>query len=520
MNDALLFISALFSLHWMMRRISTIALTALLAFFSGNFVLAQSDSGEQYRPLLHFTPVRGWMNDPNGLVLNQGVYHLFYQHYPDGNKWGPMHWGHATSSDMLHWQHRPIALYPDSLGYIFSGSAVVDKNNTSGFGSKEKPALVAIYTYHDAKAAEAGKINYQTQGIAYSLDNGKSWTKYAKNPVLMNPGIIDFRDPKVSWYAAGKKWVMALAVKDHIEFYSSANLKNWQKESAFGETIGAHGGVWECPDLFPLTIAGKQQWVLIVNINPGGPNGGSATQYFVGSFDGKTFTPHDTETRWLDDGPDNYAGVTFDNTSKRRLFIGWMSNWLYGQDVPTTRWRSATTLPRELNLLSVEGKPLVASMPAREIRVLEKTSKTGDGFRSFNQWLQANRDSLFRLDFTIPTRDFSMVISNDKGQQLTWGYEAGSNQLFIDRSASGNTGFNADFGKKVFASRKSKKDVVRLTCIVDRSSIELYADDGLTVMTAIFFPDQTFTKLAVATGETKGAWRASTLKPAVGKAGK
>jgi sucrose-6-phosphate hydrolase SacC (GH32 family) len=232
------------------------------------------------------------MNDPNGMVFHNGEYHLFYQHNPDSTVWGPMHWGHAVSKDMIYWEHLPIALYPDSLGTIFSGSAVVDNNNTSGFGTAVNPALVAIYTYHDAEGEKAGRKDYQNQGIAYSLDNGREWITYDQNPVLRSPGIPDFRDPKVMWHEKSQQWIMALAVVDRISFYSSPNLKDWTKESEFGANIGAHGGVWECPDLFELQVEGTQdkKWVLLVSINPGAPNGGSGTQYFIGDFDGKNFT--------------------------------------------------------------------------------------------------------------------------------------------------------------------------------------------------------------------------------------
>ena len=267
-------------------------------------------SDTRYRPLLHFTPKANWMNDPNGMVYYKGTYHLFYQYYPDGNVWGPMHWGHATSTNLVKWKHQPVALYPDSLGMIFSGSAVVDKNNTSGFGTVAKPPLVAIFTQHNEAARLKGAKDFQNQSIAYSLDEGKTWIKYANNPVLRSPGLFDFRDPKVSWNTAANKWIMTLAVFDRVHFYSSPDLKNWTKESEFGENAEAHGGVWECPDLFPMKHEGKEIWVLLVSMNPGGPNSGSATQYFIGDFDGKTFHPYSTETKWIDYGPDNYAGVT------------------------------------------------------------------------------------------------------------------------------------------------------------------------------------------------------------------
>lgn len=244
---------------------------------------ASKTYSEQYRAQIHFSPKQHWTNDPNGMVYFNHTYHLFFQYYPKGSTWGPMHWGHATSPDLIHWKERPIALYPDSLGYIFSGSAVVDSNNTSGFGKKGKIPLVAIFTHHDPKGEKEGTDKFQNQSLAYSLDNGNTWTKYKGNPVLRNPGIKDFRDPKVMWYAKEKKWLMTLATKDHITFYSAPDLKNWKKESEFGLEIGAHGGVWECPDLFPLKVDGKTHWVLIVNINPGGPKWWFGDPIFCGA---------------------------------------------------------------------------------------------------------------------------------------------------------------------------------------------------------------------------------------------
>ncbi|MDB5263027.1 MAG: glycosyl hydrolase family 32, partial [Adhaeribacter sp.] len=346
---------------------------------------------ELHRPQFHFTPPAGWMNDPNGMVYHNGEYHLFYQHNPDSTVWGPMHWGHAVSKDMIKWEHLPIALYPDSLGTIFSGSAVVDKNNTSGLGTKDNPAMIAIYTYHNADGEKAGRKDYQTQGIAYSLDNGRTWTKYKANPVLKNPGIKDFRDPKVSWYEKGQKWIMTLAVMDHISFYSSKNLLDWTKESDFGSDIGGHGGVWECPDLIKMPVTGtnEEKWVLIVNINPGAPNGGSGTQYFVGQFNGKNFVLDNNfkaqltgqsnkpgsvkkgEGIWLDYGMDNYAGITWSNVPEsdgRLLFIGWMSNWKYANVVPTGKWRSATTIPRTLTLENTPSGLRLASTPVKELQ--------------------------------------------------------------------------------------------------------------------------------------------------------
>ena len=326
---------------------------------------------EVYRPKVHFSPEAHWVNDPNGMVYNKGVYHLFYQHHPYSSVWGPMHWGHATSRDLINWKHEPIAIYPDSLGTIFSGSAVVDKNNTSGLGKNGQVPLVAIFTQHSMEGEKAGRNDYQNQSIAYSNDDGKTWIKYEGNPVLKNPGITDFRDPKVMWYEPQKKWIMTLATKDCITFYSSKNLKSWVKESEFGATIGAHGGVWECPDLFTLDNNGKKVWALIVSINPGGPNKGSATQYFIGDFDGNKFVPQTTDVKWIDYGPDNYAGITWSNTGSRKIFLGWMSKWMYANAVPTETWKNAMTIPRELKLKQVGNNLLIASEPVAELTKIQ-----------------------------------------------------------------------------------------------------------------------------------------------------
>ncbi len=280
-------------------------LFALLGFFlvqckqdrgaeTGKAVGGQLDHAatEKHRPRYHFTPPAKWMNDPNGMVYYDGEYHLFYQHYPDGVVWGPMHWGHAVSTDLVNWQHLPIALYPDSLGYIFSGSAVVDWNNTSGLGKDGKPPMVAIFTHHDPVGAQKGRQDFQVQSIAYSNDRGRTWIKYAGNPVVKNPGIRDFRDPKVIRDEVRGQWVMVFAAWDHVKFYTSPNLIDWKHASDFGRKWGTHAGVWECPDIFPMNVdgTGELKWVLLVSINPGGPNGGSGTQYFVGDFDGEKFT--------------------------------------------------------------------------------------------------------------------------------------------------------------------------------------------------------------------------------------
>ena len=472
---------------------------AVIFIITGTALKAQVLYNEQYRPQVHFSPEKKWMNDPNGMVFYKGVYHLFFQYYPDSTVWGPMHWGHATSTDLVHWKQQPIALYPDSLGYIFSGSAVVDKNNTTGFGRKGKIALVAIFTNHNKRMEDAGKNNFQNQSLAFSLDDGKSWTKYTGNPVLKNPGITDFRDPKVMWFDAGKKWVMTLATKDHVTFYSSKNLKNWIKESEFGAAVGAHGGVWECPDLFRLYYKGKEVWVLLASINPGGPNGGSATQYFTGDFDGKSFTPFQPDTRWLDYGKDNYAGVTWANTGSKKIFIGWMSNWDYATVVPTINWRSANTVPRDLGIQKVADHYYVTSRPVEELSLLKTKTKLienveigeydlGKNIGSFNgtAMIKISSDQLASFSFTL---------SNTLGEKLIAGYDKTANEYFIDRANSGKTGFEEKFAGRHTAPRLSDKAGTNITLIIDRSSIELFADDGLSVMTDIFFPNKPYDQM-------------------------
>jgi fructan beta-fructosidase len=413
-----------------------------------------------------------------------------------------MHWGHATSKDLVHWQEQPIALYPDSLGYIFSGSAVADINNTSGFGKNGKVPLVAIFTHHDPKGEKEGRNDFQNQSLAYSLDDGKTWTKYSGNPVLKNPGITDFRDPKVMWYEPTKKWIMTLATKDRITFYSSPDLKSWTRESEFGKELGAHGGVWECPDLITLNDNGKKVWVLIVNLNPGGPNGGSATQYFIGEFDGNRFTPVHTDTRWLDYGPDEYAGITWANTGNRKIFLGWMSNWSYAMVVPTDAWRGAMTIPRELKLKRIGKELFVASEPVAELNHIRSKPVILQNVqvqKSFDVAAKAGKISLpARLDLNLEKpENFMIILSNDAGEEVAIGYDKEQKQYFIDRTKSGKTDFQKDFAGKHVAKRISETGKMDLSLIVDVSSVELFADGGLTVMTEIFFPTKPFDHIRI-----------------------
>ncbi|MFI5139689.1 MAG: glycoside hydrolase family 32 protein [Sphingobacteriales bacterium] len=477
--------------------------TLLIALFLLNVFLskAQMKSGESYqepyRPQLHFSPEEKWMNDPNGMVYYKGMYHLFFQYYPNDIVWGPMHWGHAVSRDLVHWKQLPIALYPDSLGYIFSGSAVIDYKNTSGFGKKGQAPMVAIFTQHDPKLERTGSDKFQNESIAYSLDGGNTWIKYTANPVLKNPGIRDFRDPKVSWYAPGKKWIMTLATKDRVTFYSSRNLKDWSKESEFGQGLGEHGGVWECPDLFPLKLKSKKYWVLLVSENPGGPNGGSATQYFIGNFDGKTFIPLDNKSKWIDYGPDDYAGVTWGNTGERKIFLGWMSNWLYADQAPTQKWRGAMTIPRELALRKVNGDIVLTSNPVNEIKNLATTDRLVN-VKNLSLPLAGKLPDQYMLALNAGNiMDYSLVFSNSSGEQLVIGYRKNDNSYFIDRSHAGEVNFNGGFVKLLTAPRLSKSRESGIKLLVDASSVELFADNGSTNMTAVFFPKSNFDHLQV-----------------------
>ena len=466
---------------------------------------------EAYRPQFHFTPEEKWMNDPNGLVYNDGLYHLFYQYYPDSTVWGPMHWGHAVSKDMVKWQHKPIALFPDEHGLIFSGSAVIDHKNTTGFGTEDNPAMVAIFTYHDMAGEKAGKKDFQTQGIAYSLDNGDSWTKYEGNPVIGNTGIKDFRDPKVFWNEQENNWTMLLVAGDHLQIWSSPDLKAWNKISEFGKETGAHGGVWECPDLFPLKIEGSDEvkWVLLISINPGAPNGGSGTQYFIGDFDGKTFTTDQTENRWIDLGRDNYAGVTYnDAPNNERIFIGWMSNWDYARDTPTEKWRSAMTVPRELTLRRVGEDVSLFNYP---IAGLDKYVALA--YPESELEIQTERKSIIplkysnqsKLSFTLKEPNVHLYFSNDYGDSLSMAINRDKKLVTFDRMHSGKIDFSDKFapGVQQMEIPNIPSEPIEIVMLLDHSSIELFINGGQYVMTNQVFPHEFYRNLTIVNTSTK-----------------
>ncbi len=477
-------------------------------------VVSRTDTSAKFeeplRPQFHFSPPSGWGNDPNGLVYHEGVYHLFYQYYPNATVWGPMHWGHAVSKDMVQWEHKPIALFPDNKGMIFSGSAVVDHQNTSGFAKDGKVPLVAIFTYHSMQGEKSGATDFQTQGIAYSLDNGDTWAKYEGNPVLGNNGVKDLRDPKVFWHEETQSWIMVLVAGDHAKLYRSKNLKDWDNISDFGEEQGAKGGVWECPDLFPLIVEGTdvKKWVLIISIGSGGPNGGSATQYFVGDFDGTTFTSDQTQYKWLDWGADNYAGVTYNNTPNgERIFIGWMSNWQYALKTPTTPWRSAMTLPRKLSLQKIDDEYVVYNYPLSAVESLADVTKGKEEIISAGENYAEQHENLNNalVSFTVPKQDFKLSLSNEKGEKTALLLDASSNLLLLDRTQSGSTDFHYEFGNKLhYAALENLSNTLEIDIFMDASSIEVFLNKGQYVMTDQLFPSVPYTQLEIenlSTGE-------------------
>lgn len=452
---------------------------------------------EMFRPVYHHTPVYGWMNDPNGMFYKDGVYHLYFQYNPYGSVWGNMHWGHSTSTDLMHWKFEGCAIVPDAWGAIFSGSCVVDHENTAGFG---KEAVVAFYT--SAKATPWGDV--QSQSMAYSLDNGKTFTKYEGNPILTS-SEKDFRDPKVFWYAPGKHWVMMLAVGQHMEIYSSVNLKEWKKESEFGAMQGAHGGVWECPDLVEIPVEGtrEKKWVLICNLNPGGPFGGSAAQYFVGSFDGKKFVNESpTQTKWMDWGKDNYATVTWNNAPDGRcIALGWMSNWQYANNVPTRQYRSANTLARDLTLYR-EGQELyLKSTPSSEVKKARGKKVSIPSFKVSEKHEMVNlfeeKQGAYEVEIVIQNAGASKIafsLLNDKGEKVSMYYDLNRKQFVMDRSESGKVDFSKDFPAVTVAPVNVDKELT-LRLFVDRSSIEAFGEDGKFVMTNLVFPSQPYVKM-------------------------
>lgn len=422
---------------------------------------------EKFRPIYHHTPAYGWMNDPNGMFYKDGVWHLYYQYNPYGSQWENMTWAHSTSTDLMHWENQGEVIQPDALGTIFSGNSVVDKENTAGFG---KDVVIAFYT-------SAG--NAQTQSIAYSTDNGMSFKKYANNPIITSD-VPDFRDPKVFWNDDLNQWNLILASGQQMNIYSSKNLKDWKYESCFGEEYGNHGGVWECPDL--LKIGDK--WVLICNINPGGPFGGSATQYFVGTFDGHKFTCESKPevTKWMDYGKDHYATVSFSNAPNGRIVVlPWMSNWQYANQVPTQQFRSANGLPRDVSLYNYNGEEYVSVKPSPEV------------LNAFEQKASGRFPMASYLEVTNIKSNASIVLSNDKDEYVTMVYDGKNGTFSMDRTQSGLTEFHNDFKSKTIAPTNGT--IKGMQIFVDRCSIEAFDIDGKVAMSNLVFPSKPYDKI-------------------------
>lgn len=476
---------------------------------------------DYYRPVYHHTPLYGWMNDPNGMVYKDGEYHLYFQYNPYGSKWGNMHWGHSVSTDLVHWNHLKPAIARDTLGHIFSGSTVVDKNNTAGYGDN---ALIALYT---SASDEHGQI----QCMAYSTDDGRTYTKYEKNPVLVPfDGLKDFRDPKVFWYEPDKKWVMIVSADKEMRFYATQNLKDWEYMSAFGKGYGAQPNQFECPDFIQLPVDGdknKMKWVMLVNINPGCMFGGSATEYFVGDFDGKEFTC-DTKpetVKWLDYGKDHYAAVCISNTGERIISIPWMSNWQYANVTPIRQYRGANGLPRELSLYTKDGQIYVAADVVKEVEALRKDTRSFDPITVKDEYkideIVPQTDGAYELEMDITPNTSGVAgfdLMNAKGEVAKIYLDMKSGKLVMDRTASGLVAFgekSEPHAKETDDHRKTMSvnyqndfalgtwaplslcegKTYHLNVFVDKCSVEIFVDGGRIAMTNLVFPTEPYNTL-------------------------
>ena len=476
---------------------------------------------DYYRPIYHHTPLYGWMNDPNGMVYKDGEYHLYFQYNPYGSKWGNMHWGHSVSTDLVHWNHLKPAIARDTLGHIFSGSTVVDKDNTAGYGAN---AMIALYT---SASDEHGQI----QCMAYSTDDGRTYTKYEKNPVLTPfDGLKDFRDPKVFWYEPDKKWVMIVSADKEMRFYTSQNLKDWEYMSAFGKGYGAQPNQFECPDFIQLPVDGnknKMKWVMLVNINPGCMFGGSATEYFVGDFDGKTFTC-DTKpevAKWLDYGKDHYAAVCISNTGERIISIPWMSNWQYANVTPIRQYRGANGLPRELSLYTKDGQVYVAANVVKEVEALRKDTRSFDPIAVKGEYkldeIVPQTDGAYELEMDITPNASGVAgfdLMNAKGEIAKIYLDMKSRKLVMDRTASGLVAFgdkSEPHAKETDDHRKTMSinyqndfalgtwaplslcegKTYHLNVFVDKCSVEIFVDSGRIAMTNLVFPTEPYNTL-------------------------
>ncbi|MDE5608656.1 MAG: GH32 C-terminal domain-containing protein [Muribaculaceae bacterium] len=457
---------------------------------------------EKYRLAFHHTPPRGWMNDPNGLVYKDGIWHLYYQYNPYGSQWQNMSWGHSSSTDLVNWKHHGVALEPNALGTVFSGNCAVDTDGSAGFG---RDAIVGLYT-------SAGAT--QQQSLVWSTDGGDTFSFYPGNPVITLP--TEARDPNIFRYGPGGDWVLILAhpLERETLIFTSPDLREWTLRSSFGRGPGAPEGIWECPDLFRLPVDGsdEEKWVVLCNLNPGGPFGGSATQYFVGDFDGRTFTPDRDEdgnvpTKWMDFGKDNYATVSFsDAPDGRRTVIGWMSNWEYASAVPTMQFRGANTLPRDLSLFRApDGQLYLRSKPSPELTALRgaptvshKTATAGR--KGLNVPLPTANDGICEIDLTIDPADnepVTLTLANGAGEKTVMTYDPREATFSLDRTGSGLTGFHRDFPATTVAPTFSDGGRLTLRIFIDRASIEVFGDGGRFVMTNLVFPTEPYDHLTI-----------------------
>ncbi|MDQ0194664.1 GH32 C-terminal domain-containing protein [Paenibacillus wynnii] len=446
---------------------------------------------ELYRPQYHLSPETGNMSDPNGMVYFEGEYHQFYQNSGQ--------WGHAVSTDLIHWQHLPVALMRDSLGEIWSGSAVVDWNDTSGFFDG-KPGLVAIFTHF--------KGGTQSQSIAYSSDKGRTWTKYEGNPVIPNPALKDFRDPKVLWHEPSKSWVMVVSVDQQVRFYTSPDLKTWEMTGEFGQGQGSHAAVWECPDLFELPVEGTsdKKWVLAVSIGNNTATKGSTAQYFIGSFDGRTFKNENDPSKvlWSDYGRDFYAAVSYSDIPEkdgRRIYVGWMSNWRYPFNMPTDPWKGNMSVPRVLTLKDVPGEGLrLAQEPVKELDILRgkaielETQKLIEGVNPLSSLNGTSYE--LNTEFTVgEDAAFGFKVRKGGDQETVVSYDTASSTLTVDRTKSGISSFEPGFAERIDAALKAVDGKIKLRFYVDESTLEVFSGDGTMVLSSIIFPDATSSEI-------------------------
>ena len=472
---------------------------------------------EKFRPAFHHTPDYGWMNDPNGMVYADSLWHLCYQWNPYGSKWANMTWGHATSRDLIHWERQEPTILPDGLGMIFSGSSAIDHHNSAGFG---KDAIVTLYTSAAAS---------QMQSLAYSTDGGNTFTKYPGNPVITME--TEARDPNMFWDEAHQQWVMLLAhaLEKEMLIYTSPDLKQWTLASRFGKGMGAQGGVWECPDLFELPVSGstgnEKKWALVCNLNPGGPFGGSATQYFIGDFDGTTFkadtdTTGTIPTKWMDYGKDHYAAVSWsDAPNNRRTVIGWMSNWQYAAEVPTLQYRSANTLPREMGIFKdTDGQYYLSSTPSPELEALRgglhhQSRRFSLGKSDKTISLPTQNDGICEILLDIEARKgqvLTLTLANKAGERVVLTYDSDKETLAFDRTQSGIVNFSQDFPAVTVAPTHRHDGKLSLRIFVDRSSMEVFEKEGRLAMTNLVFPNSPYTELSLKC--SKGKAKISNLK--------